>query len=43
MKLPSPASRSRRSVTVVPSAFDFVGFDSSMSWPAKMSEILPTP
>ena len=27
----------------VPSAFDFVGFDSSMSWPAKMSEILPTP
>ena len=31
------------SVCVIPSTFDFVGCDSSMSQPAKMSLILPTP
>src|SRR5262249_54890712 len=41
----SPSSTSRRSfsVCVMPSTFDFVGCDSSMSCPAKMSPILPTP
>ena len=30
-------------VRLIPSTFDFVGNDSSMSQPAKMSEIFPTP
>ena len=40
-----PSSSSRRSFSVcwIPSMFDFVGCDSSMSQPAKMSPILPTP
>jgi len=28
---------------LIPSTFDFVGKDSPMSHPAKMSEIFPTP
>src|SRR5919201_5089269 len=41
----SPSSISRSSVSVcrIPSMFDCVGRDSSMSWPAKMSPIFPTP
>ena len=35
--------RSSSSVRWIPSTFDFVGCDSSMSRPAKMSWILPTP
>ena len=30
-------------VRLMPSTFDFVGNESSMSQPAKMSEIFPTP
>ena len=40
---PSSSVWSSSSVFVIPSTFDFVGWLSSMSSPAKMSPILPTP
>ena len=40
---PSSTVRSSSSVRWMPSTFDFVGNDSSTSWPAKMSPIFPTP
>jgi len=40
---PSSIERSRSSVLLIPSTFDFVGSSSSMSTCAKMSGIFPTP